>query len=71
MIDDVTRKCLALIPDMSISCQRVARELTALIECSGKLGMIVGQKGTKLTLNEIATCCAQRNIEWDYSSPES
>ena len=33
IVDDVTRECLAAIPDTSISGRRVARELTALIEC--------------------------------------
>lgn len=32
VVDDVTRECLAAIPDTSISGRRVARELTALIE---------------------------------------
>jgi transposase InsO family protein len=30
-VDDVTRECLAAIPDTSISSRRVARELTELI----------------------------------------
>jgi hypothetical protein len=30
IVDDVTRECLAAIPDTSISGQRVARELTTL-----------------------------------------
>jgi putative transposase len=41
IVDDVTRECLAAIPDTSISGQRVARELTALLERRGKPGMIV------------------------------
>ena len=41
IVDDVTRKCLAAIPDTSISGRRVARELTKLIERRGKPGMIV------------------------------
>ena len=41
VVDDVTRECLAAIPDTSISGRRVARELTALIERRGKPGMIV------------------------------
>jgi putative transposase len=41
IVDDVTRECLAAIPDTSISGQRVARELTALIGRRGKPGMIV------------------------------
>jgi putative transposase len=32
IVDDVTRECLAAIPDTSISGRRVARELTVLIE---------------------------------------
>jgi transposase InsO family protein len=32
IVDDVTRECLAAIPDISISGRRVARELTMLIE---------------------------------------
>jgi putative transposase len=32
VVDDVTRECLAAIPDTSISGRRVARELTVLIE---------------------------------------
>ena len=32
IVDDVTRECLAAIPDTSISGKRVARELTALID---------------------------------------
>jgi transposase InsO family protein len=41
IVDDVTRECLAAIPDTSISRRRVARELTTLIEQRGKPGMIV------------------------------
>ncbi len=39
IVDDVTRECLAAIPDTSISGRRVARELTALIKRRGKPGM--------------------------------
>jgi transposase InsO family protein len=38
IVDDVTRECLAAIPDTSISGRRVARELTALIKRRGKPG---------------------------------
>jgi putative transposase len=41
VVDDVTRECLAAVPDTSISGRRVVRELTALIEQRGKPGMIV------------------------------
>src|SRR5271154_1719574 len=36
IVDDVTRECLAAIPDTSISGKRVARELTTLIGAGGK-----------------------------------
>lgn len=46
IVDDVTRECLAAIPDTSISGRRVARELTDLISRRGKPGMIVSDNGT-------------------------
>src|SRR6202044_2133457 len=51
IVDDVTRECLAAIPDTSISGRRVARELTALIKRRGKPGMIVSDNGTEFTSN--------------------
>lgn len=38
IVDDVTRECLAAIPDTSISGRRVARELTELVARRGKPG---------------------------------
>lgn len=43
VVDDVTRDCLAAIPDTSISGRRVARELTALIARRGRPAMIVSE----------------------------
>jgi putative transposase len=54
-IDNVTRECLASVPDTSISGRRVAREMTKLIERRGKPGMIVSDNGTKFTSNAILT----------------
>jgi putative transposase len=69
IVDDVTRECLAAIPDTSISGQRVARELTALLERRGRPGMIVSDNGTELTSNAILTWCAEHRIEWHYIAP--
>ncbi|WP_139307446.1 IS3 family transposase [Rhodovulum sp. ES.010] len=69
IVDDVTRECLAAIPDTSISGRRVARELTALIERRGKPGMIVSDNGTELTSNAILKWCAENRIEWHYIAP--
>ncbi len=41
IVDDVTRECLAAIPETSISGKQVARELTMLIGARGKPRMIV------------------------------
>ena len=78
VVDDVTRECLAAIPDTSISGRvaivartngapmATARELTALIERRGKPGMIVSDNGTELTSNAILRWCSERRIEWHY-----
>ncbi|EJC80684.1 hypothetical protein Rleg4DRAFT_2321 [Rhizobium leguminosarum bv. trifolii WSM2297] len=54
VVDDVTRECLASIPDTSISGRRVVRELTTQVERRGKPDMIVSDKGTELTSNTLA-----------------
>ncbi len=69
IVDDVTRECLAAIPDTSISGKRVARELATLIERRGKPGMIVSDNGTELTSNAILTWCTEHRIEWHYIAP--
>jgi putative transposase len=60
--DDVTRECLAAIPDTSISGKRVARELTALIDARGKPGMTVSDNGTEFTSNAILGIPARESI---------
>lgn len=54
VVDDVTRECLAAVPDTSISGRRVVRELTALIERRGKPGMIVSDNGLSYIAGELA-----------------
>jgi putative transposase len=69
IVDDVTRECLAAIPDTSISGRRVARELTALIERRGKPGMIVSDHGTEFTCNAILAWAEQNRITWHFIAP--
>ena len=69
VVDDVTRECLAAIPDTSISGRRVARELARVMERRGTPGMIVSDNGTELTSNAILTFAAERSIEWHYIAP--
>lgn len=69
IVDDVTRECLAAIPDTSISGVRVARELTALIEQRGKPGMIVSDNGTEFTSHAIFAWSKDHAIDWHYIAP--
>jgi len=69
IVDDVTRECLAAVPDTSISGKRVARELTTLIATRGKPCMIVSDNGTELTSNAVLEWCSKAQVEWHYISP--
>lgn len=69
IVDDVTRECLAAIPDTSISGKRVARELTALIDERGKPRMIVSDNGTEFTSNAILGWAKEHRVEWHYIAP--
>ena len=69
IVDDVTRECLAAIPDTSISGRRVVRELTELIDTRGKPGMIVSDNGTEFTSNAILGWAKDHRVEWHYIAP--
>jgi putative transposase len=69
IVDDVTRECLAAIPDTSISGRRVARELTAVIELRGKPGVIVSDNGTEFTSNAMLAWAQENSITWHFIAP--
>src|SRR5690349_4649053 len=69
VVDDVTRECLAAIPDTSISGKRVARELAGIINARGKPGMIVSDNGTEFTSNAILSWAKDHQVEWHYIAP--
>ena len=69
VVDDVTRECLAAIPDTSISGRRVARELTSVIERRGKPGMIVSDHGTEFTSNAMLAWSQAHRITWHFIAP--
>ena len=71
IVDDVTRECLAAVPDTSISGRRVVRELTDLIRQRGKPGMIVSDNGTELTCNAVLAWCSEAGIARLVSSGPS
>ena len=69
IVDDVTRECLAAMPEMSIFGRRVARELTDLIIHRGKPDMIVSNCGTEFTSNAILAWSKDHRVEWQYIAP--
>jgi putative transposase len=69
IVDDVTRECLAAIPDTSLSGKRVVRELAALIERRGPPKTIVSDNGTEFTSNAVIAWSAAARIEWHYIAP--
>lgn len=69
VVDDCTRKCLALICDTSLSGATVARKLAALFEARGKPITVVSDNCTEFTSNAILTFADDHKIEWHYVAP--
>lgn len=69
LVDDVTRECLAAIPDTSISGRRVARELSAVIAQLGQPGMIVSDHGREFTSNTMLAWAEEHGITWHFITP--
>ena len=69
VVDDCTRECLALVPDTSISGQRVARELEAIVARRSLPTAIVSDNGTELTSNAILAWSDERSVAWEYIQP--
>ncbi|GAB6968424.1 hypothetical protein JCM25156A_24620 [Komagataeibacter kakiaceti JCM 25156] len=63
VIDDFSRKNLALVADTSLSGGRVARELTTLVERYGKPLMIISDNGTEFTSHAILKWASGMQIE--------
>lgn len=69
VIDDVTKECLAAIPDTSISGRRVARELDAVVAWRGRPDLIVSDHGTEFTSNAMLAWSQERRIAWHFIAP--
>ena len=69
IVDDVTRECLAAIPDTSISGLRVVRELMTRIERRGKPQTIMSDNSTEFTSNAILRWSKEYHVEWHYIAP--
>jgi putative transposase len=64
VVDDVTRECLAAVPDTSISGKRVARELTLIVGARGKPQMVVSGNGTEFTSNAMLMWANDHDVNW-------
>nr|WP_218132178.1 IS3 family transposase [Roseicitreum antarcticum] len=69
VIDDVTKECLAAIPDTSISGKRVVREVRAIIDRRGRPGAIVSDNGTEFTSLAVLTFTQELKLDWRHIAP--
>lgn len=69
VIDNCTKESLALVPDTSLSGDRVARELDALIRLYGAPQTIISDNGTELTSRAILEWQNNTSVEWHYIQP--
>ncbi len=67
--DDVTKECLAAVPDISLSGRRVVRELEAVIARRGRPEMIVSDNGTEFTSTAVLAWAQETKLTWHYIAP--
>jgi putative transposase len=68
-VGDLTRECLCLVADTSLSGQRVARELDAIAAHRGRPMGIVSDNGTELTSMAILRWSQETRVDWHYIAP--
>jgi putative transposase len=69
LVDDFTRECLVLVVDISLTGQRVVRELNALIVLRGRPLMVDSDSGTELNSRAILQWQEDSRVEWHYVAP--
>jgi putative transposase len=69
VVDDFTRESLCLVADTSLSGQRVARELDAIIIRRGRPLSCVSDNGTELTSMAILRWSQVSGVDWHYIAP--
>jgi len=69
VVDECTRKCLALIADTSLSGARGAREPAMLFDARGKPQTTVSDNATEFTSNAILKFVGDRKFYWHYIPP--
>ena len=69
VVDDFSRECLCLVADTSLSGQRVARELDAIIAVRGRPLTCVSDNGTELTSMAMLRWSQETRVAWHYIAP--
>jgi putative transposase len=69
IVDDFTRECLALVADTSLSGNRVARELNAVIAARGQPKTVVSDNGPELTALAMLRWQQDTKVAWHYIQP--
>lgn len=69
VVDYVTRECIALVGDTSISDRCVSRETDAIIALRGRPKIAVSDKGTEVTSVTILRWSQKQGICWYYIAP--
>ena len=69
IIDDVTKECLAAVPETSLSGKRVVREMSALIARRGKPGAIVSDDGAEFTSSAVLAFTQAERLDWRCIAP--
>lgn len=69
VVDDLTRKFLALVADTSLSGLRVGRELDRIVVQRGSPAMIAGDNDTELTSLAMLRLQEDRAVLWHYTAP--
>jgi putative transposase len=69
VVDDVTRECIGVVIDTSISGRRVVRELSEMVAVRGAPKTIVSDNGTELTSNAVLAWSGEAEIDWHYTAP--
>ena len=69
IIDDVTKECLAAVPDTSLSGKRVVREMRVLIARHGRPDVIVSDNGTEFTSSAVLAFTQAAGLDWRYIAP--
>lgn len=69
VVDDFSREALATVADISLSGERLTRELDKIIKLRGQPDMIVSDNGTEMTSHAVLKWCQDRNVNWHYIAP--